>query len=147
MSIEDINGSRFADRLSGDLNDNGLFGGGGNDTLSGLGGNDTLNGGFGDDRLIGGSGDDVLTGAFGADIFIFADNFGADRILDFDADLDRIELAAALFASPPASGQALLDSYGSVTGAAVLLDFGAAGSLTLDDITDLNALADTFLFV
>jgi serralysin len=71
----------------------------GNDTVYGMGGNDTLNGGAGDDVLVGGLGRDMLTGGTGADIFrfeSFADSTASarDRILDFQSDIDQIDLSA-----------------------------------------------------
>jgi Ca2+-binding RTX toxin-like protein len=47
--IENLIGSAFNDKLTGDGNDNVLTGGAGNDTLTGGAGNDTLNGGAGTD--------------------------------------------------------------------------------------------------
>lgn len=62
VHIEGIDGSKFADILSGDKNNNLLFGEGGVDTLDGRAGND---------YLFGGHGHDVLTGGKGSDIFVF----------------------------------------------------------------------------
>ncbi|ACO81203.1 Secreted mannuronan C-5 epimerase [Azotobacter vinelandii CA] len=85
-----------------------LLGTDANETLLGYGGNDTLNGGAGDDILVGGAGRDTLTGGAGADVFRFdalsdsqrnyttGDN-QADRILDFDPTLDRIDVSALGF--------------------------------------------------
>jgi Ca2+-binding RTX toxin-like protein len=69
ISIEDIVGSGFNDRLIGNNRDNKLDGGAGNDTLKGGGGADTLVGGAGhdilevdgiEDRAYGGDGNDTL---------------------------------------------------------------------------------------
>ncbi len=76
FSIEDLEGTSFADVLTGNgsansiagLNGNDdLFGEGGNDTLSGGNGNDDLFGDSGTDLLIGGTGSDTMTGGFAAD--------------------------------------------------------------------------------
>ena len=72
--IEGLVGSDHGDVLIGDLRDNRLEGGAGNDTLrgdpgDGSGGADLLRGGPGDDRLYGGVGDDALEGGPGADRF------------------------------------------------------------------------------
>jgi Ca2+-binding RTX toxin-like protein len=70
--IENVNGSPFADSITGDNNANVLNGLGGDDTLIGMAGNDVLNGGTGNDFLDGGRGDDILTGGAG-------DNFLSGR--------------------------------------------------------------------
>jgi Ca2+-binding RTX toxin-like protein len=67
-----------------------VFGANGDDTLSGGDGPDSLVGGGGNDRLIGGYGDDRLWGGLGNDIFR---GFGADTIVDFDTDGDRIDVS------------------------------------------------------
>lgn len=66
-SIEDLEGSDFADDLRGDAGDNQLFGRGGGDMLLGRGGNDSLFGGGGRDRLFGGDGADDLHGGRSGD--------------------------------------------------------------------------------
>jgi uncharacterized repeat protein (TIGR01451 family) len=56
--VEDLFGSPFADKLTGDGGGNELFGGGKGDKLFGLAGADKLSGGGGDDSLNGGAGQD-----------------------------------------------------------------------------------------
>ena len=90
--IENLTGTAHADILAGDLRDNLIMGGGGDDkiyggpnpadadkegdsgltnadTLHGGGGNDMIFGGVGDDTLRGDAGDDMLVGGPGADDF------------------------------------------------------------------------------
>lgn len=67
ISIENLTGGRFNDRLSGDRFGNVLTGGAGHDYLEGRAGNDTLYGGAGIDRLYGGDGHDRLYGGSGSD--------------------------------------------------------------------------------
>jgi Ca2+-binding RTX toxin-like protein len=67
VSIENAQGSAFADVLLGSAGANVLTGGDGDDVLSGDDGNDTLRGGLGADRLDGGKNEDMLTGDDGAD--------------------------------------------------------------------------------
>jgi Ca2+-binding RTX toxin-like protein len=92
-----IHGNNAANSLvSGNLADV-LNGNGGNDILNGLGGRDRLNGGDNADHLLGGLGNDMLCGGSGIDSFIFADGFGADVIVDFNAKgkgHDIIDLSA-----------------------------------------------------
>ena len=62
ISIENAQGSAFADVLLGSTGANVLTGGDGDDTLAGDDGNDTLRGGVGADRLDGGKNEDMLYG-------------------------------------------------------------------------------------
>jgi Ca2+-binding RTX toxin-like protein len=65
--IENIRGTRFADRIRGNELDNDLFGNAGNDSIWGYDGLDMLAGGIGDDILWGGSARDQLFGDLGRD--------------------------------------------------------------------------------
>ncbi|OYT88665.1 MAG: hypothetical protein CFE43_21310, partial [Burkholderiales bacterium PBB3] len=67
--------------LTGTVEDNALFGGGGNDSLTGLGGNDQLFGGAGTDLMIGGQGNDVY----------YVENVGDTVIENAGEGTDRIE--------------------------------------------------------
>jgi len=78
-----------------------IIGGGGQDELFGDGGNDVITGGIGDDRIFGGDGNDVLNGELvndiittgaGADTVVFDVNGGNDRITDFEAGVDSLEI-------------------------------------------------------
>lgn len=64
-SIENLTGSRYADKLTGDDGANILDGGAGNDTIWGGGGNDRVIGGVGNDTLYGGDGNDHMIGDTG----------------------------------------------------------------------------------
>ena len=70
LSVENITGTAFSDRLVGDAQGNVLRGEDGDDILKGKGGADTFYGGDGDDRIRGGDGDDVMYGGTGEDILI-----------------------------------------------------------------------------
>lgn len=70
LSVENVTGSAFDDRIKGSSQDNVLNGLSGADTLEGRGGDDTLSGGGGNDRLDGGSGDDSMTGGTGNDTYV-----------------------------------------------------------------------------
>ncbi|WP_284164501.1 calcium-binding protein [Frigidibacter sp. SD6-1] len=75
ISIENLTGSTFNDRLSGNAAANRLDGGAGDDTLIGGAGNDTLFGGAGADTMAGGDGNDSYT----------VDNTG-DIVIEGNAD-------------------------------------------------------------
>lgn len=81
---------------------NAITGGITRDTMFGQAGNDVLSGGANDDTLVGGGGVDTLSGGTGNDIFRFTDlgdsyrtasQSFADRITDFDAAHDKLDLA------------------------------------------------------
>lgn len=95
-------GGSGKDKLAGQGGADQLYGGNGRDRLVGGGGQDELDGGRGRDKLIGGGGTDDLTGGRGgdqlvggggADVFHFAKGDGADRIMDFSAARDQIDLS------------------------------------------------------
>jgi Ca2+-binding RTX toxin-like protein len=91
-------GNDLANVILGGYNQDTIEGGSGNDELRGQYGNDVLIGGAGDDLLVGGDGIDELTGGAGADTFRYggwdSGTLGtADRITDFVAGEDRIDLA------------------------------------------------------
>lgn len=67
VSIENAEGSRFADVLRGSNDRNILAGGSGHDSLTALGGDDQLSGEAGNDRLAGGPGADRVDGGAGRD--------------------------------------------------------------------------------
>jgi len=184
-SIENLTGSRFADRLNGDDGDNLLEGGAGADTLDGNGGSDTasyagsagwvnvslltgftgggsgnhargdrfeqienlrgsafgdrLNGDNGANRIEGGAGDDTLAGNGGADLFVFAEGFGADQVLDFEDGTDLLDF----------SGHAGVGGTGDLTitasGADAVVADGLGNSVTLVGAAGLIA-ADDFVF-
>jgi len=99
-SAETLIGGSSRDDLFGADGGDTINGRGGNDRLFGENGADTLSGGGGRDRLVGGIGRDELTGGGAGDRFDFdrtgdtGDRRGtADRITDFVADLDLLDLA------------------------------------------------------
>ncbi len=72
--------------------------GDGHDYIAGEAGADRINGGGGSDTILGGAGADKLRGAGGADVFRYeASTEGKDRISDFVAGTDLIQVSAAGF--------------------------------------------------
>jgi Ca2+-binding RTX toxin-like protein len=68
VSIENLTGSTYDDRLFGDAGANVVAGGASNDTVDGGAGNDVVSGGIGDDIVRGGAGADALDGGDGVDM-------------------------------------------------------------------------------
>ena len=124
-----IQGGGGADVLDGDAGD---------DELRGQSGDDVLFGGTGSDTLIAGSGVDVMTGGAGADLFMFSNyetgtGAAADRITDFGAGSDKIDLAA-IDADAGVAGNQVFTFIGTAAFS------GTAGELRYDHVG-----ADTWL--
>ncbi|WP_419708970.1 retention module-containing protein [Pseudomonas sp. NFX224] len=122
-AIENLIGSDFNDKLTGDNNSNIITGGLGNDVLKGEGG---------DDFLIGGLGNNTLTGGSGADTFQWLKgNSGHDVITDFTPGTDKLDLSQLLQGEN--STAASLDDY---------LHFTVSGSgASLVTSIDVSAMA------
>jgi Ca2+-binding RTX toxin-like protein len=67
--------------------------GGAGSWLNGDDGDDIIIGGAGFQQIVGGAGNDTLTGGADADRFDFGDNWGHDRITDFQVGVDHINMA------------------------------------------------------
>jgi Ca2+-binding RTX toxin-like protein len=124
IAVEGLEGSGFGDRLWGDAGANRLWG---------LAGADVLNGRAGNDRLWGGA---------GADRFVFTAGGQADRVEDFENNIDT--LAFAGFAGVRSAAAAL--ARASQSGAHVVFDFGNGDRLTVLNTT-LGALADDIVIL
>jgi Ca2+-binding RTX toxin-like protein len=138
-------GNAGNDLLRGDMGKDQLFGGTGNDTFYGGKDDDRLTGAQHDDTLFGddgndimrGGGNDRIDGGAGGDTFVFT--AGRDQIFDFDLQQDHLELDDALWGGGLLQ-QDVLFLHGEVSAGGVTLTFDA-GSLRLDGISDLTALA------
>jgi Ca2+-binding RTX toxin-like protein len=80
ISIENVTGSAYTDKLAGDDGSNVLSGLAGDDQLFGGGGGDTLDGGAGADRMTGGTGDDTYIVDSSSDVVIEKAGEGTDTI-------------------------------------------------------------------
>ncbi|MDO8982160.1 cellulase family glycosylhydrolase [Cypionkella sp.] len=121
---------------------NQLVGGGGNDQLFGLAGQDSLFGGAGDDRFFSGTGADFLNGGLGADQFLFERHSGADRVMDFEDNVDVVLLRG--FAGVSTVAQAFIHAVQN--GANVVFTFGEGDVLTVLNTTKA-ALTDDLLII
>jgi len=96
-----ISGLAGNDNISGNAANDTINGGAGNDIVDGGLDNDSLTGAGGNDTLIGGRGNDTLNGDIGQDKFRFnSPAEGVDTIVDFDTNLDTIEVLGSAFLLP-----------------------------------------------
>ena len=110
ISIERVRGSAVDDFLFGDVADNRLLGDGGNDDLRGGLGRDDLRGGDDNDTLNGGAGNDALRGDGGADIFVYGNNYQHDFVVDFEDDIDTLQINDNLYGGG-LTAQQVVDTY------------------------------------
>ena len=149
-SVETIYGSVGDARITGDANDNFLWGLQGNDILSGGAGNDILEGYDGADTLVGGKGEDTLWGGREADIFKFTngDSFatnnvgdGVDVIKDFQS-VDRLDFSAG--STPATYREMSASTFGEAQTLAVS---GVSSGASMKYYTAVQVGADIYLFV
>jgi Ca2+-binding RTX toxin-like protein len=137
-NFESLGGSNTAaDNLTGDVNDNGLWGNGGADTLNGAGGNDTLSGGSGNDNLTGGAGNDA---------FDYGVGFGKDIITDFQSGAavsDYLQLHISTTFDTFAEVYAVATQVGANT----VITITANDTITLNNVLKTSLVANDFWFV
>jgi Ca2+-binding RTX toxin-like protein len=105
IGIDTLYGEAGSDRLYGGSDADTMLGGSGNDIMFGEDGADRIFGEIGNDRLSGGLGNDALSGGAGGDVFVFSDdNQGNDRVDDWEAIDDQIEIDASAFGGGLATG-------------------------------------------
>lgn len=144
-----LSGGRASDTLNGGAGDDDLTGGGGrdrlvgrsgDDQLDGGGGADTLRGNGGADSLEGGAGRDVLVGGGGVDSFLFAQGFGRDRIMDFNADREVLDF------SQHSRVNGIEELTFAQTGLGAVITDGAGGRLLLVGVDQGDIDESDFLF-
>jgi Ca2+-binding RTX toxin-like protein len=152
--------SEGADTLYGTGGADTMRGLGGNDVLYGYAGGDTLDGGAGNDLLVGGAGRDTLTGGAGADRFRIenasdSSPSAADRILDFQSGLDKIDLSGfdannlsfvGKKAFSGAGDEVRFTKTNTTTFVEVDLDGDRIADLQIELNGSLNLMATDFLF-
>ncbi|MCC1492334.1 CARDB domain-containing protein [Cognatishimia sp. F0-27] len=139
-------GLGFDSMMGGDGSDS-LYGANGFDTLMGGPGDDVLEGNAGNDRLDGGPGNDTITGGIGADTIVFSAGSGADRIIRFQNNIDRLELDAALFDEAQPQRADIANYQGFDADGNVVLDFGGGDVLTFAERSNPNTLYDDMVIV
>lgn len=149
-SIEGINGSDYADSITGNADNNSFYGYDGNDEISGGAGNDQVVGGDGRDILIGGSGDDTVSGNDGDDVldYILADNYTATDTYDGGAGYDRLRFyftSAEYTAAVQAELQGLkafLDANYDETSSNGPAATASSVALTISNIEEIDVFVD-----
>ena len=124
VSVENLQGSLFADALYGNGGANYLFGMDGADSLSG------------------GAGNDCLKGGRGADAFVFKLGFAADQVMDFVDNSDRLVISG--FGGEKTVSHGL--SFAMQIGDDVVFNFGGGDVLTLHHTTKA-ALTDDMIYI
>ncbi len=144
-----VNGGSGSDSLFGEAGNDTLFGGTGRDLdwagertktadeISGGSGDDLLMGQSGSDLLAGGSGNYILSGGGGRDTFVFS--AGRDMLLDFDPNVDQLQLDEGIWGGGLTVEQ-VISKYGMVDGSDVSFSFSANTSLQILDWNDLSDL-------
>ncbi len=137
VSIENIIGSNFGDRLVG-LN--------AGSRIDGRGGNDNITTFSGADTLIGGAGNDTLAGGAGNDLFEFATGFGADRITDFAEGVGAGDVIRLVGLGAAFDSFAEVIAAASQSGGDVVFNFGGGNTITVASATVAGFAADDFSF-
>ena len=137
---DNLNGDVGNDLMVGGDGSDTLFGAAGNDTLQGGNGNDFLNGAEGNDTVSGGAGNDTMIATDGNDVFQFAAGFGADLIINFDANpaggQDRLDITALNITAANFAASVTIADVGADT----LVSIGAADSIRLVGVADATTV-------
>ena len=115
-------------------------GGRGADALYGNELANLLKGGKGGDYLWTAEGNDRMTGSAGGDTFVFFIGDGRDRVTDFNATQDRLEIWDDLWGGTAKTAAEVVSQYAVIRNGVVVLDFGA-DELTLAGVTSTAGLA------
>ena len=145
ISVERVRGSAVDDLLIGDAGANRFLGDTGNDELLGSAGRDDLRGGGGNDRINGGADNDSMRGDAGLDTFVYELGSSHDFVVDFEDDIDTLELDDALWGGAILTPTQVVDTYMAMQNPnRFYFDFGngdvlhvlTAAPLTLADFYD-----------
>lgn len=136
-----LQGDAGNDRLDGGADRDVLEGGAGDDALYGGDDRDFLFGGEGADILNGGAGNDRLIGGNGADTFVFTAGDGRDRVDDFNAAVDVIQLIGTGISDLEG-----LDGASRERGNSLIIELDGSDRIVLRDTTFDELNETNFLF-
>ena len=134
--VENVQGSMYDDRLTGNDEANKLWGFDGNDELNGGAGDDILSGGAGDDALDGGDDNDTLEGGAGADELT-----GGKGMNIASYASSEMAVTVRLHASKAMGGDAEGDTFGGMVTAKYTDEDGDDQDEDLPDIINLKGSA------
>ena len=134
--VENVQGSMYDDRLTGNDEANKLWGLDGNDELNGGGGGDILSGGAGDDALDGGDDNDTLEGGAGADELT-----GGKGMNTASYENSEMGVTVRLHASKAMGGDAEGDTFGGMVTVKYTDEDGDPQGENLPDIVKLTGSA------
>jgi Ca2+-binding RTX toxin-like protein len=127
-------GNELNNELSGNIDQDWLYGYGGHDTLSGGGGDDFLYGGDGHDTLSGGTGADTMEGGDGYDVYL-VDNAG-DIVTELPGEgIDMVYVSLSAYTLPDEVENLYFNGQGAFAGTGNGLDNvinGSSGADILD---------------
>jgi Ca2+-binding RTX toxin-like protein len=135
-------GGDGSDTLTGGKGGDKLYGQAGADKLYGGAGNDTLSGGAGDDKLYGQAGTDTLTGGAGKDTFVYANGGGSDKITDYAAGYDTLQISSGSI-SKTALANSNKDLVFTIGSGNVILSEAAEKTISLKDSRGSYTVSNT----
>lgn len=144
----DVMGTFFHEDIWGSAAANFLSGGGGDDRLYGGEGDDTLSGGEGDDTLTGGAGRDLFTGFGGSGTDRITDFAAAEDVLDLSAYFQSLEEVLAAVTELPDGALQIdlsLATVAGATGGLLILDATSAAAITAQNTMVLCLAEDTLI--
>lgn len=122
-------------------------GGDGDDVLRGMAGDDELRGGAGAETITGGLGDDAMWGGGQADVFRIGSVSGDDVVMDFQNDLDRIDLSRLSILGANKVGTVQAAAHNVSGGSLIdLSELGGEGSLEIRGLTTAQYSSADFIF-
>jgi hypothetical protein len=136
-----MNGGNSGDTVTSSAGADVMHGANGKDLLIGGAGPDKMFGDNGSDTLVAGAGADTMTGGASPDLFVFGYGVHDQKITDFDAKTDQIEIHPGLVDNW-SDLRALMQQQGQD----VVIAFDATHTITLAGVSLSSLHASQFIF-